>query len=82
MADFISQNYPWKVIMVKGTSGGANNRIEYICETEPGVSTSAAQWRIKKLIYASDGFNTQILWASGDRKFDKTQISYATYTYS
>ena len=82
MADFIAPNYPWKVYQIKGTAGGALNRIEYICEAEPGVATSAAQWRLKKLVYDSAGFMTHILWASGDRKFDKVADNYASYTYS
>jgi len=82
MSDLIAPDYPWKTVLVKGTSGGANNRIEYICDAEPGTPTSAAQWRIRKLVYDATAFNTQVLWASGNRKFDKTQTSYASYTYS
>lgn len=79
---WIAPDYPFKVILVYGTSGNALNKQEYICDAEPGTSTSAAQWRIRKIVYNASGQQTQILWASGDRKFDKTQTSYASYSYS
>ncbi len=82
MADFISPDYPNKAIMVKGTSGGANGLIEYVCEAEPGSSTAANVWRIKKMVYDSSGFLTQVLWADGDRTFTKIADNYASYSYS
>ena len=82
MSDWIAADYPYKVIQVKGTSGNANGMLEYICEAEPASLTSASVWRIRKLVYDSAGFNTQVLWASGDRKFDKIQDDYASYSYS
>ena len=79
---WISPNYPFKVIMIKGVTGNATDKLEYVCEAEPGTATDTTGWRIKKLVYDSAGFQTQVLWASGDRKFDKTQESYAGYIYS
>ena len=78
----IGLDYPYKTIMVKGTSGNADGLLEYVCEADPGMPTSADKWRIRKLVYDSDGFNTQILWADGDRRFRKIQDNYASYTYS
>lgn len=75
-------DYPYKVIIIKGTSGNALNKQEYLCEADPGVSTAASLWRLRKLIYDSSGFNTQILWANGERSFNKKQTSYSGYTYS
>lgn len=83
MSDFIAPDYPYKVVMVKGTSGGALNKIEYVCEADPSVVIAATTgWRIRKLVYDDAGFQTQVLWANGTRKFDKKQTSYSSYTYS
>ena len=82
MVDWISPDYPYKVIMVKGTTGGALNKQEYICEAEPATLTSTPTWRIRKMVYDATGFQTQVLWASGDRTFTKIADNYATYTYS
>ena len=82
MTDWIAADYPYKAIFIKGTSGGAKNKIEYICEADPGVSTAAGLWRIRKFVYDSTGFHTQVLWANGERKFNKIQTSYSSYTYS
>lgn len=82
MSDWIAADYPYKVIQVKGTSGNADGLLEYICEAEPGVVTSAATWRIRKLVYDSTGFNTQVIWANGNRFFNNIQDNYATYSYS
>ena len=76
-------DYPYKIIMIKGTSGNANGLLEYICEADPSVAiTAETGWRIRKLIYDGSKFNTQVLWANGTTKFDKKQTSYASYTYS
>lgn len=82
MSDWIAADYPYKVVQVKGVAGNATGLLEYVCEAEPGVATSAGTWRIRKLVYDSTGFNTQILWADGDRNFDNVQESYAGYSYS
>lgn len=82
MFSWISPDLPYKIIQIPGTSGNANTYLEYLCEAEPASLTSAAVWRIRKFIYDANGFNTQVLWASGDRKFDKIQENYASYSYS
>jgi hypothetical protein len=82
MRDWISSDYPMMIIQVKGTTGGATNKLEYLCEAEPGSSTSAACWRVRKFVYDSAGFNTQILFADGDRSFDNVQANYASLSYS
>ena len=79
---WISPDYPYKIIQVKGTSGNAIGLLEYLCEAEPAVVTSANQWRIRKFVYDSTGFMTQVLWADGDRNFDNIQDNYASISYS
>lgn len=79
---WISPEYPFTVRLVKGTSGGANGKQEYVCEAEPGSATSAAVWRIRKMVYDSSGFQTQVLWADGDRNFNNIQDNYASLSYS
>ncbi len=74
-------DYPYKAIIVKGTSGGANGLIEYVCEADPGVALTTAAWRIRKLVYDSSGFNTQVLWADSDRNFDNVASDPASLTY-
>ena len=80
--DWISSEYPYKTIMTKGTTGNANGLLEYVAEAEPATLTSSTGWRISKLVYDSSGFNTQILWADGNRYFDKIADDYSTYTYT
>jgi hypothetical protein len=79
--DWISPDYPWTVRMTKGTSGGANGKIEYICEAEPGSDTAAAVWRARKMIYDSTGFQTEVLWCDSDRKFDNIATDPSLLTY-
>lgn len=82
MRDWIASDYPYTVRMIKGTSGGALNKQEYVCEAEPGSATTAAVWRIRKMVYDSAGFQTQVLWADGDRNFDNVQDNYSLLSYS
>ena len=81
MPNWIAPDYKYTVIQKKGTSAGALNKLEYLCEAEPGSSSSTAVWRITKFIYDSDGFNTDIKWADSDRKFDNIADNAATLTY-
>lgn len=81
MVDWISPDYPYKVIQVKGTSGNANGLLEYLCEAEPGTALATATWRIRKFVYDSAGFNTQVLWADSDRNFDNVATDPSTLTY-
>jgi len=71
-------DFQFKTIMHKNTDG----LLEYICEAHPGVATSATGWRIRKLVYDSSGFNTQVLWADGTDTFTKEADEYLSYTYS
>jgi hypothetical protein len=71
-----------RVISVKGTAGGANGNIEYLCYALPGTLKSEPKWLIKKFIYDVDGFQIDSLFADGTAKFDKVQSAYSGYTYS
>lgn len=78
---WIDPQLAFKIIQVKGTSGNALDKLEYLCESEPGSNSANAVWRIRKFVYDSAGFNTQILWADSDRKFDNIADDAATLTY-
>lgn len=54
---------------------------EYIGEAEPGSATSAAVWRIRKLVYSGTQL-TEILWADGNTKFDNIWDNRASLSYS
>ena len=77
-----SLDYPYQVIQVKGTSGNAKSKVEYVCESDPGAKKSDSVWRIRKFIYDSNGFNTQIIFADNSKQFNKRQDQHATYTYT
>lgn len=79
--NWIDPQLSFKVIQVKGTSGNANGLLEYLCEAEPGTALATAQWRIRKFVYDSDGFNTQVLWCDSDRKFDNVATDPSLLTY-
>ena len=53
--------------------------VSYVGDTQPGVATSEAAWRIKKIDTTS---GTVITWAEGSSAFDKTWDSRGDYTYS
>ena len=55
--------------------------IIYRAEAEPGTLESAALWRIRKLILATDDDVTE-LWADGTATFNKIWTDRATYNYS
>ena len=83
MRDWISSDYPYKVLQFKVTAGSDGaGQLEYVCEAEPASLSSAAVWRIRKLVYDTDGFNTQVLWADGDRKFDNSCTNPSLLDYS
>jgi len=59
----------------------AQGMVEYIGVAQPGTVTSAASWKIRKMIYT--GFNiTEILWCDGDLLFDNVWDNYASLSYS
>lgn len=54
----------------------------YIGWATPGVPTSAAKWKIRKLTYDANGNVTQIQWAKGDVGFNSIWDDRATLSYS
>ena len=54
---------------------------EYIGIASPGTATSAASWKIKKLIYTGTNV-TSVIWADGDLNFDNIWNNYASLSYS
>jgi hypothetical protein len=85
MTFFQLLDYPFTVIMIKGTTSTAttysDGSLEYVCEAEVGCPTNALTWRIRKLEYDATGFNTSVKWAEGTRNFDK-RVDYATTSYT
>ncbi|KKL23074.1 hypothetical protein LCGC14_2429030, partial [marine sediment metagenome] len=52
----------------------------FIREDGAGTATSAASWKIKKLIYSGTSV-TSILWADGDTTFDNIWDNYSSLSY-
>lgn len=52
----------------------------YIGECDPGGDEAAAVWRIRYVIFASDG-DVSSKWANGTSDFDKIWNNRASYTY-
>lgn len=75
-----------RTVMVKGTAGGASGRMEFIGYALPGTAKTQARWLIKKLVYDSDGFQIDSIFADGEAKFNKVfdtgASEYADYTFS
>ncbi len=57
----------------------ASTTIAYIGEASPGVSSSTAAWRIKRLDTTA---GVHITWANGTSQFDKIWDNRASYSYS
>jgi len=57
-----------------------SDTVTYIGESIPGASTSAALWRIKKMVV--DGTVTHFMFADGDDLFDNTWSDRASLSYS
>lgn len=55
---------------------------EYIGEAAPGTPSSAAKWRIKKLVYNATPAVTDALWCQGNAEFDKVWDDRAGYQYA
>jgi hypothetical protein len=52
---------------VKGTSGGANGQIEYLCiPKRPKILLTDPEWIVLRYIYDADGFQTKTLVANGE----------------
>lgn len=58
----------------------ASSTVSYIGKAQPGTPTSAAFWQIFKIDTGTTPL-TQITWAQGNPKFDKTWDNRTTYTY-
>lgn len=72
--------------IVKGVSGNAVGLPEYVGFAPCNAALYSRSWQIKKLIYDSTGFNTDVLFADGTAEFknvfDSGASEYANYTYS
>ena len=72
--------------IVKGVAGNATGRTEYVGLALPNVTLTQAKWQIKKLVYDSTGFQTDVLFADGSAEFNKVFDSgaseYANFTYT
>jgi len=72
--------------MVKGTAGGATDKVEYVGLALPDALKAQPRWQIKKMIYDAAGFQTQVLFADGSAEFNKVWDSgasdYAAYTFT
>lgn len=55
---------------------------QYFADAQPGVSTSDAAWRARKITYNASNQIIRVLWADGNSKFDNVATSLATLTYS
>jgi hypothetical protein len=53
--------------------------VVYVGQADPGSSTSAAVWRVKKITESLGG--TSIDWADGDAEFDNVWDDRDTLTY-
>jgi len=54
----------------------------YIGEADPNTATSAALWRIQKVVISGTSDDITITWAGGTSAFDKIYDDRASYTYS
>lgn len=55
--------------------------LAYLGDAQPGVATSAASWRMRKLDFGVDG-DVTVTWADGDANFDNVWDDRASLTYS
>lgn len=70
------------VQLITVISYNANQDIEYIGNAAPGSLASESVWKIINLTYdVNDNIET-VVYASGNRKFDKVWDNRASYTYS
>lgn len=72
--------------IVKGTSGNADGKAEYVGLAPANALLTEAKWQIKKLVYDDAGFQTDVLFADGEISFDKVFDSgdsdYASFDYT
>jgi hypothetical protein len=55
--------------------------VAYMGQATPGTATSAASWRIQKLVFGGDG-DVTTTWADGNASFDNVWDDRASLTYS
>lgn len=60
----------------------ANLNVEYIGKAAAGSAGADAAWQITNLIYDVNQNVTQVLYADGNKKFDKVWNDRASYSYS
>jgi len=60
----------------------ANLNVEYIGKATAGSVAADETWQITKLVYDANQNITQVLYASGNKKFDKVWNDRTTYSYS
>jgi len=58
----------------------ASSTITYVGEASPGTATSAATWRVKKIL--DSGGSTTVSWADGASSFTKVWDDRASFSYS
>ena len=58
----------------------AGSGIAYVSEAEPGVATSAAEWRLKRT--TTTGLDILTEWADGNANFDNVHDDRASKSYS
>jgi len=58
----------------------ASSTITYVGEASPGTATSAATWRVKKIL--DSGGSTTVSWADGASTFTKVWDDRASFSYS
>jgi hypothetical protein len=55
--------------------------LAYLGEAQPGVATSAASWRMRKLDFGVDG-DVTVTWADGNASYDNVWDDRASLIYS
>lgn len=69
----------YEKVFAKGSSGGANNKIEYLGKALPGTPTSSKLWQIQKWTYDANGFLTNIKFAQNSADFNFIWDDRANY---
>lgn len=68
-----------------GTSGGANDKIEYICKAFSGTtgsdSTASSVWQVQRFSYNSDGQITDIEFAGDDDAYNQICDNRSSLNY-